>query len=436
MSVTAASAETADHPESAAPAVGGVRATWWNAVFSLAVAVVAAHIPVVLFLLGGLSGSAWGAADAVPSTVQLVLVGLVGAVSLAAQLVMIPWLRPGLGGGIASWPVAAAAVVSGATVWAVITPEGIGVLPLVSALSMVACASPAAVRRPLFVVAVLAAVIAWIATPGVGRVPAVMVISALYPYLVFASVWAWDVVTRLDRARATEADLAVTRERLRFASDLHDIQGHSLQVIALKSELAERLLSLKPEAAAVQIAEVRMEAADALARTRELARGYRATSIEAELDNARDVLTVAGFDCTVEVLELPRDIDIRALFGRVLREATTNVLRHAEEGPVRIEVGRGTAANDASSPRGDWRLQVTNHVTATDRLAEMRGDGVRDGAGLAGLADRASRLGGKVDAGLVDDDDNDDDVASTFAEAAQFVLTVTVPQSVSERNSR
>lgn len=382
MSTTTVQARTA---EPARPAVRGVRASWWNAVVSLLVAVLAAHVPVVVFLL---SGSVWvdGADD--PSAVRMVLIGVAGGVLLAAQLVMIPWLRSGLDSGIASLPVAVTAVVAGAVVWFALMPEGIGVLPLVSALSVVACASPTIVRRGLFVVAVLAVAVAWTIASGARNQPTMLWITIVYPYLMFASVWAWDVVTRLDAARATEADLAVTRERLRFASDLHDVQGHSLQVIALKAELAERLLEVKPDDAAVQLSEVRTEAAEALSRTRELARGYRATSIEDELANARDVLSVAGFECTTQAEELPRDGAVRALFGRALREATTNVLRHAEGGPVHIDVGRGPERGGAAE---GWWLRVVNCATLP---YVTTGGGTSDGAGLAGLAERADRLGG------------------------------------------
>lgn len=397
---------TAVEPEPTAPAVGGVRASWWNAVVSLVVAVLASHVPVVVFVV---SGTAWGDHGVPPSGVRLVLVVIVGAVSCAAQLAMIPWLRSGLGGGVGSPALALSAVVAGVAVWIALVQEGVGVLPLVSALSVVACISRTVPRRMLFVVAVVLAAVAWALSGEEHVVPAMLVITLVYPYLVFASVWAWDVVTRLDAARATEADLAVARERLRFASDLHDIQGHSLQVIALKAELAERLLGADPDAAAVQISEVRVEAADALTRTRELARGYRATGIEDELDNARDVLTVAGFECATEVEALPRDSTIRSLLGRALREATTNVLRHADAGPVHIGLGRRPAVG------GDavWQLRVVNQVSAPTGSEDLV---IHDGAGLAGLADRADRLGGRVETEVRDS-----------AGRREFVLTVAVP---------
>lgn len=389
--------------------VGGVRASWWNAVVSLVTAVLGSHLPVFVYLVAG----PMFIDTLIESSIsRLVLVGILGVISLVAQVAMIPWLRAGLGGGVASVPVTGAAVVAGLILWAALSPIGMGVLPLVSSLSLLACASPKIHRRVLFVLAVLVVLLAWLVADRdviFELPPVVPILVVAYPYLVFASVWAWDVVTRLDRARAVEADLAVTRERLRFASDLHDIQGHSLQVIALKAELAERLLQVKPDDAAIQIAEVRSEAAEALTQTRELVRGYRATSIEDELDNARDVLSEAGFDTSTDVDELPGGSTIRALFGRALREATTNVLRHAEPGPVRIDVGRRTVVG---SRRDEWQLRVANSVP--DRTE--RGGGTRDGAGLAGLTERAERLGGRVETEVHDGPG-----------APRFVLTVSAP---------
>lgn len=270
--------------------------------------------------------------------------------------------------------------------------------------------------------AVVLGVLAWVWADASVRIPVVVILTVAYPYLVYASVWAWDVVVRLDAARATEADLAVTRERLRFAADLHDIQGHSLQVIALKAELAERLLEARPEAAAEQISEVRGEAADALARARELARGYRATGIEDELANARDVLAVAGFDCSTEIVELPDDAAVRSLFGRVLREATTNVLRHADPGPVEITTGR---RRDESGGRDVWRLEVANQAAipfvpavADGHAGGLAGDHAdgQAGAGLVGLAERVEALSGRLTARVSDG-----------AGPSRFVLTVSVP---------
>lgn len=97
----------------------------------------------------------------------------------------------------------------------------------------------------------------------------------------------------------------MARERLRFASDLHDIQGHHIQVIALKAELADRLLASNDDkhrqVAQAAIGEVRALAEEAQAETRQLVRDLRVVSLGEELDNAKDVLGAVGIlDVTVE----------------------------------------------------------------------------------------------------------------------------------------
>src|SRR5699024_12046516 len=103
----------------------------------------------------------------------------------------------------------------------------------------------------------------------------------------------------------------------------------------------------------------------------------------AELDNARDVLVAAGFDASTEVTEIPPDGETRSLFGRVLREATTNVLRHAGPGPVSIAVSRSPAAEHGP---GEGRLCVVN------ALPDGPGGG-RTGSGGGGPAGPAHRAG-------------------------------------------
>jgi two-component system, NarL family, sensor histidine kinase DesK len=201
-------------------------------------------------------------------------------------------------------------------------------------------------------------------------------------FMTLASRWTWEVVVQLDDARKQAATLAVANERLRFAADLHDIQGHHLQVIALKSELAGRLMHADPETAQREIAEVRRLAADALSDTRAVVQGYRRTSLDAEISNASSVLSSAGIDAR---LHLDPDIDLdaltedaRHLLGLVVREAVTNVLRHSVA--TRADI---TLARDR-----DIRLCITN-------------DGVQDNparadGGLHDLADRVRTADGEL----------------------------------------
>lgn len=212
--------------------------------------------------------------------------------------------------------------------------------------------------------------------------PAGMV--AFTVWMTLGMLWAWDIAARLTQTRRLAAELAVKDERLRFAADLHDIQGHHLQVIALKSELAARLVEADPARAAAEMKEVQRLSTDALQDTRALVQGYRRTTLDAEIANAARVLASAGIDTR---LERGRDADERALpetgrhlLGLVMREATTNVLRHsqARQAEVDYQVTDGIA-----------RLRVGN-----DGAAGPPGAGT--GSGLRTLAERLDAAGGTL----------------------------------------
>jgi len=214
--------------------------------------------------------------------------------------------------------------------------------------------------------------------------PAGMV--AFVAWVTLGMLWAWDLAERLNEARRLSAELAVADERLRFAADLHDIQGHHLQVIALKSELAERLVERDPVRAAAEMKEVQRLAADALGETRAVVQGYRRTTLDDEIANATRVLASAGIDAqmNVEPPAVAGADDLppagRHLLGLVMREATTNVLRHssAQRADVRYGVTDGRA-----------HLQVRNDGAADP-------PGVTTGTGLRALAERLETAGGEL----------------------------------------
>ncbi|TMR03707.1 histidine kinase [Actinomadura soli] len=203
---------------------------------------------------------------------------------------------------------------------------------------------------------------------------------AFTAWTMLGMLWAWDVADRLNRARAMAAELAVKDERLRFAADLHDIQGHHLQVIALKSELAARLADADPARAAAQMTEVQRLAVDALRDTRAVVQGYRRTTLDAELANAAKVLSAAGIDARVEQETSPDVLPdtARHLLGLVTREATTNMLRHsrAQHATIGYRVADGSA-----------RIRIRN-----DGATEPAGSGT----GLRGLAERLEQAGGTL----------------------------------------
>ncbi len=207
-------------------------------------------------------------------------------------------------------------------------------------------------------------------------------------------------------ARRELADVAVAEERSRIARDLHDTLGRSLSVIALKSELAGRLLPGDPTRAASEIADVERVARDALGSVRETVGGYRQPSLAAELTGARAALAAAGISSHVEAAPgaLPRDVD--ALLGWAVREGVTNVLRHSQASSARIRV---------FADRGSRAVEVTDDGPGAP---ERRMEPDLPGTGLVGLRERAGRLGGTVDAGPLED--------------RGFRLLVTVPTQVTE----
>ncbi len=196
-----------------------------------------------------------------------------------------------------------------------------------------------------------------------------------------------DLRTRneeLTAARAELARLAVTQERQRFARDLHDLLGHSLSVIALKAELAGRLLPDRVEDAQHEVGELEQVARTALGEVRDAVSGYRQLTLDGELGGARMALSAAGIEAEVsrEAFEIPGEAE--AVLAWAVREGATNVLRHSQAQRCRLSFRR----------------------TATGAELEVLDDGVgatsgsaNGGHGLAGLAERAQALHGHVLAG-------------------------------------
>ncbi|GEM_PF-411846 len=281
--------------------------------------------------------------------------------------------------------------------------------------------------------------------------PGFLVWGVLTAGMIIPTVWFWRLMQRLDHARGQAAELAVARERLRFAADLHDVQGHHLQVISLKAELAERLLTKgRAEDAGAQVHEVREQAREALAETRALVRDLREVSAERELANARDVLTAAGTAAEVHV-----DPDLGPLgpaagrlVGLAAREATTNILRHACAGHARLELtGIGPTAvrlvvrNDgapaprlslpvtgspaldssaAGTPDADPTTEASRPEQGERPSSGSAAGGRRGGTGLTALAERAEAAGGTL---------------STTQEGETFTLTLTVPRSADQETA-
>lgn len=174
--------------------------------------------------------------------------------------------------------------------------------------------------------------------------------------------------------------LAAVAERERIARDLHDVLGHTLSVIVLKAELAGRLLARGEDTsrAAQEIADVERTARSALAEVRETIGGYRARGLAAEMDAARNALTAAGVRFEVE--GAPRAGTLRpaeeTVLALALREAVTNVVRHAQARTCRLR----------------FTVLDGRHSLAIEDDGEHTA--MYEGNGLRGMRERVESLGG------------------------------------------
>jgi two-component system sensor histidine kinase DesK len=196
----------------------------------------------------------------------------------------------------------------------------------------------------------------------------------------------------LREARAALANVAVAAERERFARDLHDLLGHSLSVIAIKAELAGRLLPNSPDRAASEVSDVETVARQALGEVRDAVSGYSRPTLAGELEGARVALSAAGIEASFEGDSLSLDPAVEAVLAWTVREGATNVIRHsgARRCSVRIRAGAG-----------DARVEVVDDGPGAELPAAAAAATEADGAGngLAGLRDRAASLRGRIEAG-------------------------------------
>jgi two-component system sensor histidine kinase DesK len=181
---------------------------------------------------------------------------------------------------------------------------------------------------------------------------------------------------KLRLAQAEVERLAKLAERERIARDLHDLLGHTLSVVVLKSELARKLIDPDPSRAAKEIAEVERIAREGLAEVRQAITGYRASGLAAEIERVRDALVTAGIDATIETGAVPLALPQEAALSLALREATTNVIRHA----------------------GATRCHIRFYARDGSALMEVEDDGrggdAPFGNGLTGMRERIQALGG------------------------------------------
>ena len=206
-------------------------------------------------------------------------------------------------------------------------------------------------------------------------------------------------IEELFTARAEVARLAVDAERVRFARDLHDTLGHNLSAIALKSELALRLLDRDAVRARSELNDVYGIARDSLRDVRTVVKGYRRDSLQRELEGVQSVLVAAGVRCEVATPAEALPAPVEEVLAWAVREAATNLLRHSSASRCRISMHRSD---------DEVRLDVANDGAASPAPTDDIG-----GSGLTGLAERLAPLGGTLTAGHRAD--------------GEFVLTVLVP---------
>jgi two-component system, NarL family, sensor histidine kinase DesK len=182
--------------------------------------------------------------------------------------------------------------------------------------------------------------------------------------------------------------LAKIAERERIARDLHDVLGHTLTLIALKTELAGRLLTQNhdPERARAEMAEVESISRQALADVQQTILGDRPETLEEELERAFSTLRTAGISLECQREPLRVDPVQESILGFALREAVTNIVRHAHASHCRIRLQQ-SAQGCVLEVQDDGRGAQS---------PEVRGDPRQEGEGLRGMRERVEAIGGSV----------------------------------------
>jgi two-component system sensor histidine kinase DesK len=212
-------------------------------------------------------------------------------------------------------------------------------------------------------------------------------LGATFPAIIFSSIVGAICIRtsemlvancELRAARDEVERIAQVAERERIARDLHDVLGHTLSLIVIKSELASKLAERGDARAVAEIRDVEKIARESLAELREALAGYRAAGIAAEVERARSTLESAGIavDYAGEDLRLPAAQE--TVLSLALREGVTNVVRHARATTCRLRIAQLT---------GLCRLEI-----ADDGTGSANGEGL----GLLGMRERVEALGGRV----------------------------------------
>jgi two-component system sensor histidine kinase DesK len=239
-----------------------------------------------------------------------------------------------------------------------------------------------AVRSLAVLLAVLGAQCWWVSAR-----PETWITAVVFSLLIFGvNLHFYEKGKANARLRASQEEverLARTVERERIARDLHDLLGHTLSLIALKAELAGKLVVRDPERAAAEIGEVERISREALREVREAVSGYRSEGVKAELARARLALESSGVRFEYLLTPVALDPARETALALAIREAVTNVVRHAGAASCRITLEQ--------QPDGAVRLEVR------DDGRGGRGGLAPEGTGLVSMRERIEGLGGELE---------------------------------------
>jgi two-component system sensor histidine kinase DesK len=185
--------------------------------------------------------------------------------------------------------------------------------------------------------------------------------------------------TKLRMAQDEIEHLAKVAERERIARDLHDVLGHTLSLIIVKSTLAGKLLEDYPQRARSEIADIEKVSREAMAEIRSTLRGYSTYKLTEELQRAKAALGSAGVNLEADAAEVSLSPAQESVLALITREAVTNVVRHAQARQCRVRL----ATNN-----GDCILEIQD---------DGRGGFQSEGNGLRGMRERIEALGGKLE---------------------------------------
>lgn len=183
---------------------------------------------------------------------------------------------------------------------------------------------------------------------------------------------------RLLRAQEEIEHLATIAERERIARDLHDLLGHTLSVVVVKAQLAQRLIPSDPARAAAEVADIETTGRRALGEVRSAVAGYRARGLSAELDGATRALAAAGIEVETAAQVPPLHAEQETVLALAVRECVTNVVRHS------------------GARRASIRISGSADAVVLEVADDGHGSGAPDGEGLSGMRERVATLGGSV----------------------------------------